>query len=195
MKPKQRIDELRKQIEEHNYLYYVLDQPTLSDQQYDRLMQELIQLETEFPELHSPHSPTQKVGGKPLDKFKKIRHHEPMLSLQNIYEETELLHLYERWQKELGEPFTLFGEPKFDGLAIELVYEKGILVSAATRGDGETGEEVTENVKTIRSLPLSLRGSFPELLEIRGEILLQKKDFETLNKERSKLGEPLLTLF
>ncbi len=191
MDAQKRILALRREIEEHNYRYYVLDQPTLSDFEYDQKLKDLEQLENKHPEFADPHSPTQKVGGKPLDKFKKYKHRQAMLSLQNIYEASELIHLFDRWKKGLGESFALFGEPKFDGLAIELVYEKGKLVTAATRGDGETGEEVTENVKTIRSVPLNLRGKFPSLLEVRGEILLQKKDFEKLNEERSKAGEPL----
>ncbi|MFM8269411.1 MAG: NAD-dependent DNA ligase LigA, partial [Pseudomonadota bacterium] len=188
---KQRVENLRKQIEEHNYRYYVLDAPVISDEAYDKLFQELLALEAEHPNLKSPFSPTQKVGGAPIDKFSKYKHSQPMLSLQNIYNEEESATFYERWNEALGDKFNILVEPKFDGLAIELVYENGGLVVAATRGDGETGEDVTENVKTIRSIPLHLRGDFPPLLEVRGEIILFKEDFEKLNLERTKSGEPL----
>ncbi|NBX75768.1 MAG: NAD-dependent DNA ligase LigA [Proteobacteria bacterium] len=188
---KQRAESLRKQIEEHNYHYYVEDSPVISDEAYDKLFQELLRLEKEHPELKSPLSPTQKVGGAPIDKFSKYKHSQPMLSLQNIYNEEESSAFYKRWEETLGNTFSVLVEPKFDGLAIELVYENGGLVVAATRGDGETGEDVTENVKTIRSIPLHLRGDFPPLLEVRGEIILFKEDFEKLNQERTKAGEPL----
>jgi DNA ligase (NAD+) len=186
-----RIEKLKSQINEANYRYYVLDRPTLSDADYDALFKELLDLENKHPELRDPASPTQKVGGAPLEKFTKYRHREPMLSLQNIYSEEELVDFYDRWAAVIGNHFSVMGEPKFDGLAIELVYEEGILTVASTRGDGETGENVTENVKTIRSVPLQLRGDYPELLEIRGEIIILKEDFEKLNKERAKHDEPL----
>jgi DNA ligase (NAD+) len=188
---KSRIEQLRTQIQEANYKYYVLDLPTISDEKYDSLFRELLDLEKQHPEFADPSSPTQKVGGAPLDKFSKYRHREPMLSLQNIYSEEELSEFYDRWEQALGAHFSVVGEPKFDGLAIELVYEDGILAVASTRGDGETGENVTHNVKTIRSVPLKLRGDYPSLLEVRGEIILFKEDFEKLNKERAKKGEPL----
>ncbi len=130
------IESLRKKIEEHNYHYYVLDSPVISDEEYDRLFAELIHLEREHPECHSPFSPTQKVGGKPLDKFTKVKHSQPMLSLQNVYNEEEFSAFYKRWEDTLSSPFEVFGEPKFDGLAVELVYENGGLVTASTRGDG-----------------------------------------------------------
>lgn len=188
---RKRLEWLIEEIWKHNYQYYVLDQPQISDAQYDALYKELLELEAKRPELQSPHSPTQKVGGMPLKKFPKYKHREPMLSLQNIYSEEELDEVYNRWIENLGAEFTLIVEPKFDGLAIELVYEKGLLVVAATRGDGETGEDVTSNVKTIRSVPLSLRAPVPELLEVRAEILLMKEDFRRLNEERAAQGEPL----
>jgi len=188
---KQRVESLRKQIEEHNYHYYVEDSPVISDEAYDKLFQELLSLENDHPELRSSLSPTQKVGGVPIDKFNKYKHSQPMLSLQNIYNEEESSAFYKRWEETLGNKFSVLVEPKFDGLAIELVYRDGGLLVAATRGDGETGEDVTENVKTIRSIPLRLRGDFPPLLEIRGEIILLKEDFEKLNQERAKEGEPL----
>jgi len=191
MQLKTKIENLRKQIEDHNYSYYVLDAPRISDEEYDRLFSELVQLESQHPEFQSPLSPTQKVGGKPLEKFTKVKHSQPMLSLQNVYTPEEFAAFFKRWDDSLNRSFEVFGEPKFDGLAVELVYEKGNLVVASTRGDGEVGENVTENVKTIRSVPLHLRGNYPELLEVRGEIILMKKDFDTLNRERAKRGEPL----
>jgi DNA ligase (NAD+) len=188
---KSRIEQLRIQIQEANYKYYVLDLPNISDEKYDSLFRELLDLEKKHPEYVDPASPTQKVGGPPLEKFSKYRHREPMLSLQNIYSQEELSEFYDRWEETLGSHFSVVGEPKFDGLAIELVYEDGILTVASTRGDGETGENVTHNVKTIRSVPLKLRGDYPSLLEVRGEIILFKEDFDKLNRERAKNGEPL----
>lgn len=188
---KSRIETLMAQVSEANYRYYVLDQPTISDEKYDLIFKELVELESADPHLADPASPTQKVGGKALDKFSKYRHREPMLSLQNIYSSNELKDFYERWSGIIGTDFTVVGEPKFDGLAIELVYEKGLLTVASTRGDGETGENVTSNVRTIRSVPLKLRGDFPSLLEVRGEIIILKEDFEKINRERAKNNEPL----
>lgn len=186
-----RVKVLRAELAEHSYRYYVLDQPTVSDEAYDALFNELLSLETEYPSLRDSTSPTQKVGGIALEKFTKHRHRIPMLGLQNVYNETEVEEFFTRWQEMLGEKFTVIGEPKFDGLAIELVYENGLFTTAATRGDGETGENVTENVRTIRSVPLQLRGKFPPLLEVRGEILLLKEDFKKINEERRREGEPL----
>jgi len=188
---KTRIEQLREQISEANYKYYVLDQPTISDEKYDALFRELLELEKKHPEFADPTSPTHKVGGAPLERFSKYRHRQPMLSLQNIYSEEELTEFYERWTGVIGDKFSVVGEPKFDGLAIELVYENGLLTVASTRGDGETGENVTNNVKTIRSVPLKLRGNYPSLLEVRGEIIILKEDFEKINKERAKAQEPL----
>lgn len=188
---KARAEELRKQIQEHDYHYYVLDAPIISDELYDKLFRELVALEEAYPDLKTPFSPTQKVGGLPLDRFSKVKHSIPMLSLQNVYSTEEFSTFFSRWKDNLGTSFQVLGEPKFDGLAIELVYEKGNLKVASTRGDGETGEDVTENVKTIRSIPLQLRGQYPNLLEIRGEVILLKADFEKLNRERAKQGEPL----
>lgn len=186
-----RVKKLRDELNEHSYLYHVLDKPTISDEAYDKLFNELLELETAHPSLQSPSSPTVKVGGKPLDKFTKYKHRVPMLGLQNVYSEEEVSDFFTRWTETIGEKFTVVGEPKFDGLAIELVYEEGVLVTAATRGDGETGENVTANVKTIRSVPLQLRGEYPPLLEVRGEIILLKEDFKKINEERKKEGEPL----
>lgn len=186
-----KIEKLREEISEASYRYYVLDKPTISDEKYDKLFNELLALEEANPKLRSPYSPTQKIGGAALSKFQKYKHREMMLGLQNCYNEEEFGEYFARWKKDLGDDFRLVGEPKFDGLAIELVYEKGLLVVAATRGDGETGEDVTSNVKTIRSVPLKLRGDHPTLLEVRGEVILQKDDFKRLNEERAKAGEPL----
>lgn len=188
---RKRFDWLIEELWKHNYQYYVLDQPLISDEQYDQLYRELVTLEKAHPEFQSPYSPTQKVGGMPLKKFPKYKHRLPMLSLQNLYNEEELQDVFARWKETLGDEFAVVVEPKFDGLAIELVYEKGHLAVAATRGDGETGEDVTSNVKTIRSVPLKLRDPAPALLEVRGEILLMKEDFRKLNAERSEKGEPL----
>jgi DNA ligase (NAD+) len=190
-KARKRLEWLIEELWKHNYQYYVLDQPLISDEEYDRLYKELVTLEAQFPQFQSPYSPTQKVGGMPLKKFPKYKHREPMLGLQNIYSAEELTEVYDRWKENLGDAFAVVAEPKFDGLAIELVYEKGVLTVAATRGDGETGEDVTSNVKTIRSVPLRLRDPVPELLEVRGEILLMKEDFRRLNQERASRGEPL----
>lgn len=183
-------EELREKLEQHNHLYYVLDKPSISDEAYDKLFRQLLELEQQYPELQSPHSPTQKVGGQPLDKFSKYKHRHPMLSLQNIYNAEELSDFYERWTKNIGDNFKVVAEPKLDGLAIELVYEQGQLVMGATRGDGTTGEDVTHNIKTIRSVPLRLRGKFPDILEVRGEVLFMKSDFLALNKERIANDEP-----
>ncbi len=188
---RKRIEWLIEELWRHGYQYYVLDQPLISDEEYDRLYKELVALEKHYPQFQSPHSPTQKVGGMPLKKFPKYKHREPMLGLQNIYNPDELKETFERWSETTGPEFSVVVEPKFDGLAIELVYENGLLLVAATRGDGETGEDVTSNVKTIRSVPLRLREPFPKLLEVRGEILLLKEDFRRLNEERALKGEPL----
>jgi len=191
MSPSAEIKRLIQEIEEHNYRYYVLDSPVISDEAYDSLFKKLLELEARFPQYRVPFSPTQKVGGVALTKFSKVTHSSPMLSLQNVYNSDEFSVYFKRWMQELSAGFTLLGEPKFDGLAIELVYQEGVLVTASTRGDGETGEDVTENVKTVRSIPLHLRGKVPKLLEIRGEIILFKEDFTKLNEERAKTGEPL----
>ncbi len=188
---RRRVEWLIEALWMYNYHYYVLDSPLITDSEYDRLYHELLQLEARNPTFCSPHSPTQKVGGMPLKKFPKHRHREAMLSLQNVYSELELREVFERWQADLGQDFLVVAEPKFDGLAIELVYEKGLLAVASTRGDGETGEDVTSNVKTIRSVPLRLQPGAPDLLEVRGEILLPKDDFRKLNEERTLQGEPV----
>ncbi len=189
---KKEIESLVKEIERHNYLYYVLDRPEISDEEYDRLFRRLIELEKKYSHLKVTPSPTEKVGGEPLKKFVKYEHRLSMLSLQNIYNDDELKETWRRWEDLIGEDFKVTIEPKFDGLAIELVYENGLLVKGATRGDGIIGEDVTANIKTIRSLPLRLRTeSPPSIFEVRGEVIIYKDDFIILNNERQNKGEPL----
>jgi len=193
-----RIQELREELEKHNYYYYVLDNPIISDAEYDRLMKELMELEEKYPEYRTPDSPTQKVGGKARDEFKKFTHPEPMLSLSNVYSESEFADFHNRIMKLLGtEDFAYVIEPKYDGLAVELIYRKGILSVGSTRGDGTTGEDVTDNIKTIKTLPLNLRGStksadgIPDEIIVRGEVIIFKDDFRKLNERRMEEGEPL----
>jgi len=190
-----RIQELREQINYHNYLYYVLDSPEISDAEYDRLFDELLELEKKHPELITPDSPTQRVGATPLEEFKTVRHSLPMLSLNKSTSEPEFLDFHRRVLELSGveeKKIKYTVEPKFDGLAIELVYRKGIFTIGSTRGDGVVGEDVTRNLKTIKTIPLKLLGeTLPELLEVRGEVIINKDDFEKLNKQREKIEEPL----
>ncbi|HEY8343500.1 MAG TPA: NAD-dependent DNA ligase LigA, partial [Calditerricola sp.] len=180
----------RRQIEEHNYWYYVKDDPKISDAEYDALMRELIELEAAFPDLVTPDSPSQRVGGAPLDAFEKVTHAVPMLSLDNAFDEGDLREFDRRVRSLLGsEAVQYVVEPKIDGLAVTLRYEDGLFVRGATRGDGTTGENITQNLKTIRSLPLRLRR--PLTLEVRGEAFMPKAAFERLNREREARGEPL----
>ncbi len=189
MTPKERANKLKAQILDANYRYHVLDKPDISDQQYDTLFKELQTLEEQQPELRSKDSPTQRVGDVPLDKFKKYKHRIPMLSLQKAHQITEVADFFERWNETVAGEFDVIAEPKLDGLAVELIYEDGMFIAAATRGDGVTGEEVTQNIKTIRSLPLSLRGKAPSRVEIRAEVIFLKDDFLKLNEELVKSGE------
>lgn len=189
---KVKIEKLRDEIRKHDYQYFVLDRPLITDQEYDKLFHELQELEKAHPELITPDSPTQRVGGAPLPFFEKVRHRTPMLSLSNTYSPEEIREFDERVRKflHLDRPVTYFCEPKFDGLAIELIYEDGILTSALTRGDGTTGENVVSNVKTIRAVPQRLRTQNPpKLLEVRGEILMFKDDFKVLNEAQQEAGE------
>jgi DNA ligase (NAD+) len=194
-KPEKRAAELRKQLERHNHRYYVLDDPEVSDSEYDALLNELRDLESEHPELQTPDSPTQRVGGRPLDKFQQVRHLQPMLSLANARNEEELqawvVRMEARLKKEGVEDAAIrfVTEPKIDGLAISLVYEDGVLVRGATRGDGEIGEDVTQNLRTVGAIPLRVDGA-PPLLEVRGEIYLPIAAFAKLNEERAERGEP-----
>lgn len=187
---KQRIEELTKQIEEHNYRYYQLAQPTISDYEFDMLLEELIRLEKQFPEFLSPESPSQRVGGTITKEFKTVKHKYPMLSLGNTYSEEELKDFDERVKKALNESYEYVCELKYDGVAIGLTYVNGKLKQAVTRGDGEKGDDVTANVKTIKSIPLKLRGSnYPNEFEIRGEIFMPRNVFEEINKEREEIGD------
>lgn len=193
-----RIKELRDEIERHNYNYYVLDNPIISDAEYDRLMRELLELESRYPDLITPDSPSQKVGGAVKDEFKKFVHPEPMLSLSNVYSIDEFIEFHNRVAKMLGdEDFEYVVEPKYDGLAVELIYENGVFTIGSTRGDGTTGEDVTENIRTIKSLPLNLRRSkiadveIPQQLIVRGEVIIFKEDFKRLNEKRLDEGESL----
>jgi len=188
-----RAKTLREELHRHNYLYYALDQPEVSDAEYDRLFDELASLETKFPELVTPDSPTQRVGAPPLEEFKTVRHNLPMLSLGKATSEPEFLDFHRR-VVELSKvdkvPYVV--EPKFDGLAVEVVYREGLYSLGSTRGDGTVGEEVTLNLKTVKSIPLRLRGKdVPELIEVRGEVIMNKEDFAKLNREREDAGEPL----
>jgi DNA ligase (NAD+) len=187
---KRRAEELRTWLEEQNYRYHVLDDPAVSDQEYDARMQELIRLEREFPELVTPDSPTQRVGGDPLPYFDKVEHLSPMLSLDNAFNEEDLRQFDERVRRAAGgQPVRYVCELKIDGLAVSLRYVDGVFTLGATRGDGTTGEDITQNLKTIRSLPLRLRK--PVTLEVRGEAFMPRQAFERLNAEREQSGEAL----
>ncbi|MBM4217198.1 MAG: NAD-dependent DNA ligase LigA [Gammaproteobacteria bacterium] len=188
---RQRVADLRREIEYHTYRYYILDDPEIPDAEWDRLLQELRKLEETYPSLVSANSPTQRVGAAPTDKLAEVRHRIPMLSLDNAFSEDELRHFDRRVRERLGvdSDVEYSAEPKLDGLALSVTYERGVLVQAATRGDGTTGEDVTANVRTIRSLPLHLRGPAPAVLEARGEVFMPIAGFERLNAEASKKGE------
>jgi DNA ligase (NAD+) len=187
---KLRVEELRSQINYHDYRYYVLDQPEIADAEYDALMRELRDLEAKHPELISPDSPTQRVSGQPVEAFGVVQHKEPLLSLANAFSEDEFL-AWHRRASAMAErtDFAMVCEPKIDGLAIALVYEKGSFVQGATRGNGMVGENVTQNLRTIRSIPLVLKGEVPERFEVRGEVYMTKTGFERLNDERARENE------
>ena len=189
-----KILELRQILNKSNYQYYILDDPELSDAEYDRMMQELIRLETQWPDLLTSESPTQRVGTAPLDKFETVEHSVPMLSLDNAFDDTDILNFNRRVLKGVGEDAKVLytAEPKLDGIAVELVYENRALVMASTRGDGIMGEVITANVRTIRTVPLMLHGDdVPDYLEVRGEVFISKKGFKSLNEERAMEGQPL----
>lgn len=191
----EKIKTLRDQLHYHSYRYYVLDDPEISDAEYDRLFRELEDLEAQHPELITPDSPTQRVGAKPAESFESYRHTLPMLSLDNALNEEEFLAFDERTKRALGTAADLeyVCEPKLDGLAVELVYENGTLTVGATRGDGFVGENVTQNIKTVKSIPLKLladKNVIPERLEVRGEVILGIKEFENINRIREENGEP-----
>ena len=217
--PKDRADRLRQEIAEHDRRYYVLAEPTISDREYDELYAELKQLEAEHPELVTPDSPTQRVGGAPLAEFRQVRHSVRMLSIDNTYNEGELRAFDERVRKGLGgEAYQYVVDPKVDGVAISLRYEQGQLVQAATRGDGTTGDDITQNARTIRAIPLRLKTdrlevgpthgkagptsehtlfdrptatALPDVVEVRGEVYWPLKDFRGFNEARAAMGEPL----
>ena len=189
---KDKIKALREALEQHNYNYYVLSAPTISDREFDEMMKELQVLEEAHPEYADPHSPTQRVGSDLSKEFEQVVHKYPMLSLGNTYSEDEVKDFYERIARDLNEPFEIVAVLKYDGTSISLTYEDGRLVRAVTRGDGTRGDDVTANVKTIRSVPLKLMGDrYPATFEIRGEILLPWAEFDRLNKEREEQEEPL----
>ncbi|NOF61473.1 NAD-dependent DNA ligase LigA, partial [Vibrio cholerae] len=188
----QRLTELRKTLHEHGVRYYVEDAPTIPDAEYDRLMRELLELEAAHPELMSSDSPSLRVGGRPLDAFESVVHEIPMLSLDNAFDDGELESFYRRMTDRIQavQHSAFCCEPKLDGLAVSLLYENGVLTRAATRGDGMTGENITENVRTIKAIPLRLQGAdFPTRLEVRGEVFMPKAGFEALNARALKKGE------
>ncbi|MFC2107797.1 NAD-dependent DNA ligase LigA, partial [Bacteroidota bacterium] len=189
LQAKARIEELSKEIEQHNYNYYVLSQPTISDYNFDMLLEELVKLEKEYPAFITTDSPTQRVGGEITKEFKSVVHKHPMLSLSNTYSKEELSEFDNRVRKIITSPLEYVCELKFDGVAIGLTYTKGKLSQAVTRGDGVQGDDVTNNVKTIRSIPLKLYSNFPEEFEIRGEIYLPHKQFQEINLLREEEGE------
>ena len=196
MNTSNKINDLRSELNDHNYRYYVLDDPVISDAEYDRLLRELQSLEDAHPDLIADDSPTQRVGAPPLDGFGNIRHRIPMQSLANAMDTEEILAFHDRLIRRLGKEQTIeyIAEPKLDGLAVELVYEKGKFVNGSTRGDGTTGEDITQNLKTIRAIPLALRveaQSVPTLLEVRGEVFIRKDDFLKLNIQQEANDKPV----
>lgn len=187
----ERIDQLREELHTHNYNYYVLNAPVITDQEFDHLMRELQDLEAKHPEHFDPNSPSVRVGSDLNKNFKQVEHKYPMLSLGNTYSQAEVTEFYDRVSKSLNENFEICCEMKFDGTSISLTYEHGKLVQAVTRGDGVRGDDVTDNVKTIRTIPLILHGDYPDSFEMRGEILMPWDVFEELNRERELREEPL----
>lgn len=185
---KARISELGKIIENHNYNYYILTQPTISDYDFDMLLNELIDLEKQFPDLVLPDSPTQRVGGDLTKEFKTVKHRYPMLSLSNSYNIEEVKDFISRIKKTIEEDVEFVCELKFDGVSISLTYENGLFVKAVTRGDGTQGDDVTTNIKTIRSIPLRLKGNYPDFFEMRGEVIMPHSSFSSINAEREDLG-------
>lgn len=190
MDAKAEIERLRAELEQHNYNYYVKDAPTISDFEYDRMLRQLEQLEAEHPELRTPDSPTQRVGGQALDRFLPVEHLVPLESLQDVFDTAELEDFDRRIRESVPEPDYIV-EPKVDGLSVALEYENGLFVRGATRGDGRVGEDVTENLKTIKSIPLRLENAPPRLI-VRGEVFMPRRVFEQLNEEREVRGEALL---
>ncbi|MCJ7605397.1 MAG: NAD-dependent DNA ligase LigA, partial [Dehalococcoidales bacterium] len=192
-KAKERIERLRSDINTHNYRYHVLDEPEISDAEYDALVRELRQLEEDYPQFQSPDSPTRRVGAAPLDSFETVEHSRPLLSLGNVFTDEELTAWYARTSRLIGErPFDFVAEHKIDGLAVALTYENGRFTVGATRGNGFRGENITRNLRTVRSIPLSVPKNAPERFEVRGEVYLSRKGFHKLNQERAEQG---LSLF
>ena len=190
---RQRIEKLRAEINYHNYRYYVLDSPEISDAEYDELMRELKQLEEKYPQFLTPDSPTQRVGAAPVAAFGVVEHRLPLLSLGNVFSDDELLAWYTRTSKLVGgEQFDFVCEHKIDGLAVALTYVNGQFTTGATRGDGFRGENITQNLRTIRSIPLSVPKEAPPRFEVRGEVFLPKAGFHKLNQERAEEGCPCL---
>ena len=186
-----RAEHLRSELERHNRLYYQHAAPEISDREFDQLLRELQDIEQAHPDLITPDSPTQRVGGAPLDGFAQITHRVPMMSLDNTYSEEELREFYARLQKGLGrEKIKCTIEPKVDGVAVSVRYENGVLKHGVTRGDGRVGDDITQNLRTIRSLPLRLPKDVPQTFEVRGEVYMNRKDFEKMNEEREEAGEP-----
>jgi DNA ligase (NAD+) len=190
---REEIETLREGIEYHDYQYYVKDQPVVSDETYDKLFRRLQELERAFPEFDSENSPTKRVGGEPASQLTKVRHAGPMLSLNAVYEEREVESFDRMVRRELGPAQVEYvAEPKFDGLSVEVVYEDGAFVRGTTRGDGEVGEDISRNLRTIRAVPLHLAGGkqkIPSFLSLRGEVFMRKGDFQQLNKQRLESGE------
>ncbi|HAT40466.1 MAG TPA: DNA ligase [Rheinheimera sp.] len=189
----QRCIELHQQLHQHNHHYYVLDNPTIPDTDYDALFQELKRIESEFPQLVTADSPTQRVGAAPLDKFGQVAHQVPMLSLDNAFDAADFQAFYQRMADRLDQQveFVFCAEPKLDGLAVSIRYEQGVLVQAATRGDGFTGEDITANVRTIRAIPLRLQGEVPPVLEVRGEVFMPIAGFDAMNEQARQAGEKI----
>lgn len=185
----EKIQTLRKELNEHNYQYYVLDTPTITDFEYDRMLRELEELEALYPEFITPDSPTQRVGGKALDSFQQVIHRVPLQSLQDVFSEEELRD-FDRKVREETDQVQYLVEPKIDGLSVAIEYSHGVFVRGATRGDGQIGEDVTENIRTIKSIPMTIEGA-PETLIVRGEVYMSRRTFERLNAERELRGEPL----
>lgn len=189
MDAEKRINELREFLDKQNYNYYVLNQPVISDQEFDFKMHELIDLEAQHPEFFDANSPTQRVGSDINIGFEQVRHERPMLSLGNTYSKEEIAEFYNRIVKSVDRPFDVMCELKFDGTSISLIYENGKLVRAATRGNGTIGDDVTRNVRTIKSVPLTLQGDYPPHVEMRGEIIMPRAGFDALNRQRTDIGE------
>ena len=187
---KEEILRLSSLINHHNYLYYVKSEPEISDYDFDMLLKKLVELENTHPQFTFDNSPTKRVGGDLTKKFVTVQHRYPMLSLSNTYSEEEIREWEARIKKTTDEPLQFVCELKYDGVAVGIRYEKGQLTRAVTRGDGSQGEDITTNVKTIRTIPLSLTGNFPDDFEIRGEIFMPLQSFKRLNEEREDIGEP-----